>query len=123
MLSADFLKRSVTKISHLLFAYYTLNANKTEENIHLIQELYSKTRKIDELNMMTAELEAALEYMIQKLEEVSSMRMQLDRNLEDTNGIRRKFDLSVRDIKRLQDDLLTVTRENQVYNEHSLLIL
>ena len=40
--------------------------------------------------------------------------MQLDRNLEESNEYRRKFDLSTRDNKRLQDDLLTVTRENQV---------
>ncbi len=42
------------------------------------------------------------------------MRMQLDRNLEELNEYRRKLDLSARDHKRLQDDLLTVTRENQV---------
>ena len=42
------------------------------------------------------------------------MRMQLDRNLEELNEYRRKLDLSARENKRLQDDLLTVTRENQV---------
>jgi hypothetical protein len=42
------------------------------------------------------------------------MRMQLDRNLEELNEYRRKLDLGARDHKRLQDDLLTVTRENQV---------
>ncbi len=50
----------------------------------------------------------------QKLKEVTSIRMQLDRNLEELNEYRRKLDLSTRDNKRLQDDLLTVTRENQV---------
>jgi chromosome segregation ATPase len=34
---------------------------KAEENLHLIQEMNSKTRRIEELNMMVAELEAALE--------------------------------------------------------------
>ncbi len=34
---------------------------KAEENLHLIQELNSKTRRIEELNLMIAELEAALE--------------------------------------------------------------
>ena len=34
---------------------------KAEENLHLIQEMNSKTRRIEELNMMIAELEAALE--------------------------------------------------------------
>jgi hypothetical protein len=50
----------------------------------------------------------------QKLKEITSMRMQLDRNLEELNEYRRKLDLNSRDNKRLQDDLLTVTRENQV---------
>lgn len=50
----------------------------------------------------------------QRMKEITSMRMQLDRNLEETNEYRRKLDLSARDHKRLQDDLMTVTRENQV---------
>ena len=50
----------------------------------------------------------------QKLKEITSMRIQLDRNLEESNEYRRKLDLHARDNKRLQDDLLTVTRENQV---------
>lgn len=50
----------------------------------------------------------------QKLKEIATIRMQLDRNLEESNEYRRKFDLTTRDNKRLQDDLLTVTRENQV---------
>ena len=43
--------------------------------------------------------------------------MQLDRNLEESNEYRRKFDLTARDNKRLQDDLLTVTRENQTLHQ------
>jgi len=34
---------------------------KAEENLHLIQEMNSKTRRIEELGMMISELEAALE--------------------------------------------------------------
>ncbi len=34
---------------------------KTEENLHLNQEISTKIRRIEELNMMVAELEAALE--------------------------------------------------------------
>jgi hypothetical protein len=40
--------------------------------------------------------------------------MQFDRNLEESNEYRRKLDLNARDNKRLQDDLVTLTRENQV---------
>lgn len=34
---------------------------KAEENLHLIQEMNAKVRRIEELNIMVAELEAALE--------------------------------------------------------------
>jgi len=34
---------------------------KSEENLHLTQELNSKIRRIEELSMMIAELETALE--------------------------------------------------------------
>lgn len=94
---------------------------KAEENLQLIQEMNSKTRRIEELNMMISELEAALDRSKddtkQKLKEITSMRMQLDRNLEELNEYRRKLDLSTRDNKRLQDDLLTVTRENQTIHQ------
>lgn len=42
------------------------------------------------------------------------MRLQFDRSLEESNDYRRKIDLNSRDAKRLQDDLSTLTRENQV---------
>ncbi|UJR10612.1 hypothetical protein I4U23_014809 [Adineta vaga] len=94
---------------------------KAEENLHLIQEINSKARRIEELTMMIAELEAALDRSKddtkQKLKEITSMRMQLDRNLEELNEYRRKLDLSARENKRLQDDLLTVTRENQTIHQ------
>ncbi|CAF0946900.1 unnamed protein product [Adineta ricciae] len=94
---------------------------KAEENLHLIQEINSKTRRIDELTMMITELEAALDRSKddtkQKLKEITSMRMQLDRNLEELNEYRRKLDLNARENKRLQDDLLTVTRENQTIHQ------
>ncbi len=34
---------------------------KSEENLHLTQEINSKIRRIEELNLMVAELESALE--------------------------------------------------------------
>ncbi len=108
---------------------------KTEENLHLNQEVNAKIRQIEELNMMVAELEAALEYKLcfflisilirlnfsrskddgkQKLKEITNMRLQFDRNLDESNEYRRKLDLGARDNKRLQEDLLALTRENQV---------
>ncbi|CAF5213315.1 unnamed protein product, partial [Rotaria magnacalcarata] len=43
--------------------------------------------------------------------------MQIDRNVEETNEYRRKHDLGSRDNKRLQDDLLALTRENQTLRQ------
>lgn len=45
------------------------------------------------------------------------MRLQLDRNQEDSNEYRRKLELGSRDIKRLQDDLLNLTREHQTLHQ------
>ncbi|CAF1107974.1 unnamed protein product [Rotaria sordida] len=94
---------------------------KSEENLHLTQEINSKIRRIEELNMMVAELEAALnrskEDTKQKLKDITNMRLQFDRNLEEFNEYRRKVDLSTRDHKRLQDELLTLTRENQTLRQ------
>ncbi|CAF2382398.1 unnamed protein product [Rotaria sp. Silwood2] len=94
---------------------------KSQENLHLTQEINSKTRRIEELNMMVAELEAALDRSKddtkQKLKEITNMRLQFDRNIEESNEYRRKIDLNARDYKRLQDDILTLTRENQTLRQ------
>ena len=60
-----------------------------------------------------------------KLKEITNMRLQLDRNLDESNEYKRKLDLSTRDSKRLQDDLTALQRENQVctlHNYYSLFI-
>ncbi|CAF4734859.1 unnamed protein product, partial [Rotaria magnacalcarata] len=53
----------------------------------------SKTRRIEELNMMVEELQSALDRAKddtkQKLKEMTNMRMQIDRNVEETNEYRR----------------------------------
>ncbi|CAF3356594.1 unnamed protein product [Rotaria sp. Silwood1] len=94
---------------------------KSEENLRLTQDINSKTRRIEELTMMVSELKAALDHSKddakQKLKEITNIRLQLDRNLEEFNEYRRKTDLNARDNKRLQDDLLTLTRENQTLRQ------
>ncbi len=50
----------------------------------------------------------------QKLKEITNIKIQFDRNIEESNEYRRKLDLSLRDSKRFQDDLISLTRENQV---------
>lgn len=49
-----------------------------------------------------------------KSKEVTSLRIQIDRQNEDISTISRKLEVTLRENKRLQDDLITITRENQV---------
>ncbi|UJR35224.1 hypothetical protein I4U23_027990 [Adineta vaga] len=90
---------------------------KTDENSRLTQEINSKLRRIEELNRMVSELESALDRTNdeakQKSKEITNIRIQIDRNVEESNDYRRKFELSSRDNKHLQDELLNVSRENQ----------
>jgi chaperonin cofactor prefoldin len=50
----------------------------------------------------------------QKTKDITNIRLQFDRNLEESNEYRRRLDLNTRDTIRLQDDLSALTRENQV---------
>ncbi len=45
---------------------------------------------------------------------MTSLRIQVDRVNEEIVSMARKLDANIRENKRLQDDLITVTRENQV---------
>lgn len=49
--------------------------------------------------------------------EISSLRRQLDASQDELSGIRRERELTVQENRRLKDDLVTMTRENQVRNE------
>ena len=50
----------------------------------------------------------------QKSKEITTIRIQIDRNAEESNEYRRKLELSLRDNARLQDELLNTARDNQV---------
>lgn len=60
----------------------------------------------------------AKEDIKQKLKEITNLRLQSDRNHEESTEYRRKIDLDSRDIKRLQDDLASLARQNHVNDFH-----
>ena len=60
------------------------------------------------------ELDKANNEIKNKNKEITSLRIQIDRENEDISTISRKLEVALRENKRLQDDLITITRENQV---------
>ena len=46
--------------------------------------------------------------------EIASLRRQLDSAQEELSGVGRDREIALRENRRLQDDLATMTRENQV---------
>lgn len=91
---------------------------KTIECVTLKQELASKHHRLDELNAQFSQLETsydtATHHLNAQKKDLNSLRIQLDRSNEDVTLLTRKLDAAVRENKRLQDDLMTVSRENQV---------
>lgn len=49
--------------------------------------------------------------------EVASLRRQLDQSQEELLSVSRDREIALRENRRLQDDLSTMTRENQVYTQ------
>ncbi|CAF1321737.1 unnamed protein product [Adineta ricciae] len=90
---------------------------RADENLRLTQEINAKIRRIEELNRIVSELESALdrtnEDAKQKSKEITTIRIQIDRNAEESSEYRRKLELSLRDNARLQDELLNTARDNQ----------
>lgn len=49
--------------------------------------------------------------------EIASLRRQLDQSQEELSSVSRDREIALRENRRLQDDLVTMTRENQVYTQ------
>lgn len=47
--------------------------------------------------------------------EIASLRRQLDQSQEELSAVSRDREVALRENRRLQDDLVTMTRENQVH--------
>jgi len=90
---------------------------RAEENLHLGQELKSKSREIESSHLNVAEIETALDRAKEetklKYKEISQLRIQIDRMQQDLDEYRRQLDLAGRDNKRLQDEIMNVSREKQ----------
>jgi len=73
---------------------------------------------VDELSEQLAQLESACDRLSgenkQRAKEASSLRIQLDRCGEAGAELARRLEAAQRENKRVQEDLITVTRENQV---------
>ncbi len=80
--------------------------------------LIFKHHRIDELNHQLAQLDTELDRanndIKNKSKEITSLRIQIDRENEERGTITRKLEVALRENKRLQDDLIQITRENQV---------
>ena len=76
---------------------------------------------MDELSEQLAQLESACDRLggenKQRAKEASGLRMQLDRCGESGGELARRLEAAQRENKRVQDDLITVTRENQVIRD------
>ena len=67
-----------------------------------------------QLAQLDTELDRANNDIKNKSKEITSLRIQIDRENEERGTITRKLEVAIRENKRLQDDLITTTRENQV---------
>ena len=91
---------------------------KTIENVALKQDLSAKLRHVEELNEQLTHLDTAMDRANDELKsrckEISGLRLQVDRGSEEINELGRRYESAKNENKRLQEDLITVTRENQV---------
>lgn len=55
--------------------------------------------------------------------EIASLRRQLDQSQEELSAVSRDREVALRENRRLQDDLATMTRENQVHTNRHLLYI
>ncbi|XP_053710222.1 centrosomal protein of 135 kDa [Synchiropus splendidus] len=90
---------------------------KTESLVHLQEELKEKEKTLEDVRLTVTNLDTALSQLQGALNsrerELTSLRRQLDSCQEDLSRHRRDKDVTLRENRRLQDDLATMTRENQ----------
>lgn len=69
-------------------------------------------------DMYFSQLKGALS---SRVREIASLRRQLDQSQEELSVVSRDREVALRENRRLQDDLATMTRENQVHTSRPLL--
>ncbi|KAL2089887.1 hypothetical protein ACEWY4_014575 [Coilia grayii] len=90
---------------------------KTEAMALLQDELHSRERTLKEVKLTVTDMENSLEQLKGALSsrerEIASLRRQLDSSQEELAAVGRDREIALRENRRLQDDLATMTRENQ----------
>uniref|UniRef100_A0A8C9T606 Centrosomal protein 135 n=1 Tax=Scleropages formosus TaxID=113540 RepID=A0A8C9T606_SCLFO len=98
---------------------------KTEKIAGLLEELSSKEKSLAHVRSTIADMENSLQLLQGALSgrerEINSLRQQLDVAQEELAAMGQERELTLRENRRLQDDLATMTRENQEQENRDLL--
>uniref|UniRef100_A0A8D3CWM8 Centrosomal protein of 135 kDa n=1 Tax=Scophthalmus maximus TaxID=52904 RepID=A0A8D3CWM8_SCOMX len=98
---------------------------KTEKLVALQEELSKKEKTLEDVKLTVINLDNSLAQLQGALNsrerEISSLRRQLDASQDELPGLRREKEITIRENRRLQDDLATMTRENQEQENRDLL--
>ncbi|XP_071846888.1 uncharacterized protein [Apostichopus japonicus] len=93
---------------------------KTEQTLLLEKRLSDKSLKIEDQRVSQTDLGARLENANTELgsreREIHSLRRQIDSTRQELNETIRERDNTIRENRRLQEDLVTMTKENQTLN-------
>ncbi|TWW57594.1 Centrosomal protein of 135 kDa [Takifugu flavidus] len=91
---------------------------KTEKLFELQEENSKKEKVLEDVRLTVKNLESSLLQLQGALNsrerEIGSLRRQLDACQEELAALKKEKQVIIKEIKRLQDDLTTMTRENQV---------
>uniref|UniRef100_A0A669EX43 Centrosomal protein 135 n=1 Tax=Oreochromis niloticus TaxID=8128 RepID=A0A669EX43_ORENI len=98
---------------------------KTEKLVALQEELSNKEKTLEDVRLTVTNMDSSLAQLQGALNsrerELNSLRRQLDASQEELAGLRREKEITIRENRRLQDDLATMTRENQEQENRDLL--
>uniref|UniRef100_A0A8C7PGX7 Centrosomal protein of 135 kDa n=1 Tax=Oncorhynchus mykiss TaxID=8022 RepID=A0A8C7PGX7_ONCMY len=98
---------------------------KTESLALLQDELSRKEKTLEEVKLTVKDMENSLDQLKGALSsrerEIASLRRQLDSAQEELSGVGRDREIALRENRRLQDDLATMTRENQEKENREML--
>ncbi|KAM9435733.1 centrosomal protein of 135 kDa isoform 2-T2 [Clarias gariepinus] len=90
---------------------------KAESIVLLQDQLHKKEKMLTEVRLTITEMEISLEQVKGVLNsrerEIASLRRQLDQSQEEQSSVSRDREIALRENRRLQDDLATMTREIQ----------
>uniref|UniRef100_A0A673AWV1 Centrosomal protein 135 n=1 Tax=Sphaeramia orbicularis TaxID=375764 RepID=A0A673AWV1_9TELE len=98
---------------------------KAEKLVVLQEELAKKEKTLEDVRLTVSNMDSSLAQLQGALNsrerEVTSLRRQLDSSQEALTSLRREKEIIIRENRRLQDDLATMTRENQEQENRDLL--